>query len=114
MTNYETVRQAALRLGVTERTIQLWAKSGQLAGARKVGRDWMIPADEFDDPDEEATETPEATQPVEAEKIAEPESEPLPPAPRRSASPAKHVPALRRQCTIAAAYSPAAPALRRP
>ena len=56
MTNYETVRQAALRLGVTERTIQLWAKSGQLAGARKVGRDWMIPADEFDDPDEEATE----------------------------------------------------------
>ena len=82
MTNYETVRQAALRLGVTERTIQLWAKSGQLAGARKVGRDWMIPADEFDDPDEEATETPEAAQPVEAEKIAEPESEPLPPAPR--------------------------------
>ena len=82
MTNYEMVRQAALRLGVTERTIQLWAKSGQLAGARKVGRDWMIPADEFDDPDEEATETPEAAQPVEAEKIAEPESEPLPPAPR--------------------------------
>ena len=78
MTSYETVHQAALRLGVTERTIQLWAKSGQLAGARKVGRDWMIPVDVPEDEKEEAAETLEAAETVEAEESTEPESEPLP------------------------------------
>ena len=78
MTSYETVHQAALRLGVTERTIQLWAKGGQLPGAHKVGRDWMIPVDV---PDEEE-EAPEETEPAPAPEIAEPEPEPLPPAPR--------------------------------
>lgn len=75
MTSYETVRQAALRLGVTERTIQLWAKGGQMPGARKVGRDWMIPVDV---PDEEE-EAPEEAEPAPMAEIAEPEPEPLPP-----------------------------------
>ena len=81
MTSYETVRQAALRLGVTERTIQLWAKGGQMPGARKVGRDWMIPVDV---PDEEE-EAPEEAEPAPMAEIAEPEPEPLPPpAPQRA------------------------------
>jgi excisionase family DNA binding protein len=42
--SFETVQQAAKRLGVTDRTIQNWAKAGKLSGAYKVGRDWLIPA----------------------------------------------------------------------
>lgn len=42
---FETVVQAAARLGVTVRAIQKWAKEGKLKGAQKVGRDWMIPVD---------------------------------------------------------------------
>lgn len=81
MTGYETVHQAALRLGVTERTIQLWAKSGQLAGARKVGRDWMIPVDVPDEAEEEAAETLEPAEPLKAEENTEPESAPRIPMP---------------------------------
>lgn len=41
--NFETAAQAAERLGVTVRAVQKWAKEGKLEGAKKVGRDWMIP-----------------------------------------------------------------------
>ena len=42
---FETAAQTAERLGVNIRTIQKWAKNGNLKGAEKCGRDWMIPAD---------------------------------------------------------------------
>lgn len=41
--NFETAAQTAARLGVTVRAVQKWAKEGKLDGAKKVGRDWMIP-----------------------------------------------------------------------
>lgn len=41
--NYETAMQMAQRLGVTVRTVQLWAKNGRLPGAIKQGRDYLIP-----------------------------------------------------------------------
>ena len=40
---YETVKEAAERLGVTERTVQKWAAAGKIPGAMKAGRDWQIP-----------------------------------------------------------------------
>lgn len=40
---FESVQQAAERLGVTVRAVQKWAKEGKLPGAEKVGRDWRIP-----------------------------------------------------------------------
>lgn len=40
---YETVGEAAVRLGVNVRTVQKWAASGKLPGAVKAGRDWQIP-----------------------------------------------------------------------
>ena len=40
---YETVKEAAERLGVTARTVQKWAAAGKIPGAMKVGRDWQIP-----------------------------------------------------------------------
>ena len=70
MTNYETVRQAARRLGVTERTIQLWAKTGRIVGARKVGRDWMIPVEASDEEEDDPTEAMTPTDPAD---VAEPE-----------------------------------------
>ena len=42
--NYETATEAASRLGVTVRAIQKWAKEGKIKGAKKIGRDWLIPA----------------------------------------------------------------------
>ncbi len=42
---FETVQKAALRLGVTVRAVQKWAKEGKIPYAHKVGRDWMIPED---------------------------------------------------------------------
>lgn len=42
---FETVSQAAERLGVTVRAVQKWAKEGKIEGAKKIGRDWMIPFD---------------------------------------------------------------------
>lgn len=41
---FEQAAEVAERLQVTVRTVQLWAKEGRLPGARKVGRDWIIPA----------------------------------------------------------------------
>ena len=43
--NYETADKAALRLGVTVRAVQKWAKEGKIPYSHKVGRDWMIPTD---------------------------------------------------------------------
>lgn len=42
---FESVAQAAARLGVTTRAVQKWAKSGKLPGAKQLGRSWMIPSD---------------------------------------------------------------------
>jgi len=39
-----TVREAARRLGVHETYVRRLAREGRLPGARKVGRDWLIPA----------------------------------------------------------------------
>ena len=38
---YETVKEAAERLGVTARTVQKWAAAGKIPGAMKAGRDWQ-------------------------------------------------------------------------
>lgn len=40
---YESVEQAAKRLGVTARAIQKWAAGGKIPHAKKVGRPWLIP-----------------------------------------------------------------------
>lgn len=38
-----TVRQAALRLGVSERRVRQLALDGRVRGATKVGAEWLIP-----------------------------------------------------------------------
>lgn len=43
--DYQSVSQAAQRLGVTQRAIQKWAKDGKIDGATKLGRSWLIPVD---------------------------------------------------------------------
>ncbi len=40
---YESPKQMAERLGVTVRAVQKWAAAGKLRGAKKTGRDWLIP-----------------------------------------------------------------------
>lgn len=40
---YESPIQVAERFGVTVRAVQKWAATGKLKGAKKVGRDWLIP-----------------------------------------------------------------------
>lgn len=45
---YETVKEAAERLGVTARTVQKWAAAGKIPGALKAGRDWQIPVQKED------------------------------------------------------------------
>ncbi len=40
---FEQAGQTAERLGVTVRAIQKWANEGRIPGAKKVGREWMIP-----------------------------------------------------------------------
>lgn len=40
---FEQAQQTAERLGVTVRAIQKWANEGRIPGAKKVGREWMIP-----------------------------------------------------------------------
>ncbi len=42
---YETAQQAAVRMGVTPRSIQKWAAAGKIAGAVKHGKSWLIPVD---------------------------------------------------------------------
>ncbi len=61
---FQTAKEAADRLGVTVRAIQKWAKEGRLDGAKKVGRDWMIPKEAIDAllPEEEKPQPPKAEQ----------------------------------------------------
>lgn len=40
---FESARVAAERLGVNIRTIQKWAKENKLEGAKRLGREWLIP-----------------------------------------------------------------------
>lgn len=40
---FESAASAAVRLGVTERAVQKWAKEGRIPYAFKEGRDWKIP-----------------------------------------------------------------------
>jgi len=40
---FETAKEAALRLGVTARAVQKWAKEGKIPGASLHGNSWMIP-----------------------------------------------------------------------
>lgn len=42
---YLTAAAAARALDVEPRTVQRWARSGRIEGARLHGRDWLIPAD---------------------------------------------------------------------
>ena len=42
---YESASRTAERLGVNVRTVQKWCKENKLKGAKKVGRDWLIPVD---------------------------------------------------------------------
>ncbi len=47
---YESVKQSAMRLGVSERAVQKWAAAGKIPGATKIGRSWFIPRN-FNAPD---------------------------------------------------------------
>ena len=40
---YESVTEAAKRLGVTTRAVQKWASQGKIPGAVKLGKLWKIP-----------------------------------------------------------------------
>lgn len=42
---YITVRQAAERWEISERLVQKYCAQGRIAGARKFGVSWEIPAD---------------------------------------------------------------------
>ena len=42
-TEFETAKEAALRLGVTPRAVQKWAAEGRFHGAARHGKSWMIP-----------------------------------------------------------------------
>ena len=38
-----TVREAAIRLGVSERRVRQLAREGRVSGATKIGAEWLIP-----------------------------------------------------------------------
>lgn len=40
---YESCHETASRLHVNVRTVQKWAKEGRIPGARRMGKNWMIP-----------------------------------------------------------------------
>ncbi len=48
--NNLTIQEAADRMGLTLRRIQQMCKTGELSGAFKEGRKWMIPADSIPEP----------------------------------------------------------------
>lgn len=52
---FESAKETAERLGVNIRTVQKWAKENKLKGARRLGREWLIPtnATPFDDSEDE-------------------------------------------------------------
>ncbi len=43
--DYMTTTEAAAELGVTRARIRQFIAEGRLPGARKAGRDWLIPRD---------------------------------------------------------------------
>jgi len=45
---YFIAKQVAERFNVTPRTVTNWCKAGLLPGARKPGRDWLIPVEALD------------------------------------------------------------------
>ena len=45
-----TLPEAATRLGIPLRTLQHLCATGQVAGAQKIGRDWIISDDAAIDP----------------------------------------------------------------
>jgi len=62
-----SVKEAAIRLGVTTRTVRLWLTSGKLSGERVRGRfgpEWRILADDVDRVRERAAETALVTDPA--------------------------------------------------
>lgn len=46
---FESAKQCAERLGVNVRTVQKWAKENRLIGAKRLGREWLIPANAVPD-----------------------------------------------------------------
>ena len=40
---YMTVKEAATKLGISERTVQVHCKNGRIPGVARVGRSWIIP-----------------------------------------------------------------------
>jgi excisionase family DNA binding protein len=44
-----TIPEAARRLSVSPALVRLWARSGRIRSARKVGRDWSLPAAAIED-----------------------------------------------------------------
>ena len=55
MTLVLTVRQFAALHHVHPITVGLWCRSGRLPGAKKIGRDWIIPASAQRPPDGRVT-----------------------------------------------------------
>lgn len=42
---YSTVNETAARWGISPRRVRVILNSGRVAGAIKVGRDWVVPSD---------------------------------------------------------------------
>ncbi len=76
--NYKTIKETALRWGVSERTVSSLCSQGRVAGAQKFGTSWAIPedAEKPDDPRRErkkqATEITEINWAVETRRVAMP------------------------------------------
>ena len=45
MNNYDSIREAAEKWGVSERRINQYCSQGRIPGAKKFGKSWAIPAD---------------------------------------------------------------------
>lgn len=45
MNGFMTVKNAATKWGVTDRQVQVWCKTGKIAGATMLSRIWIIPDD---------------------------------------------------------------------
>lgn len=43
MNGYMTVKEAAAKWSVSERTVQVHCKEGRIPGVSRVGRSWIIP-----------------------------------------------------------------------
>ena len=45
MENYITLKEAALKWGISERRVRFLCEEGRIEGVAKFGRAWAIPAD---------------------------------------------------------------------